>query len=165
MSRAIGSILPEPLLERLRGGDLPSRLGIAVLIATPDEGGWPHPAMLSYGEIVAVDSRRIRLAIHSTSRTAANLRRSGRITFWFLEAGMAYYVKGAAVERAPLEGFPHLTCFEAAVQGVLADAAQADSEPGAAVVDGVRFSFDRSEAEVVRGWRAVVERLREEPCG
>jgi Pyridoxamine 5'-phosphate oxidase len=165
MPRAIGSILPEPLLERLRGTDLPNRLGIAVLIATPDEGGWPHPAMLSYGEIVAVDSRRIRLAVHRTSRTAANLRRCGRITLWFLEAGMAYYVKGAAAERPPLEGFSHLACFDAAVQVVLTDAARADSEPGAAVVDGVRFSFDRSAAEVMRDWGAVVERLREEPCG
>jgi hypothetical protein len=120
---------------------------------------------LSYGEVVAVDSRRIRLAVHRTSRTAANLRRSGRITFWFLEAGMAYYVKGSAVERAPLAGFPHLICFEAAVQVVLADAARADSEPGATVVDGVRFSFGRSEAAVVLDWRAVVERLREESCG
>jgi hypothetical protein len=121
--------------------------------------------MLSYGEIVAVDSQRIRLAVHRTSRTAANLRRSGRITFWFLESGMAYYVKGSAVERAPLDGFSHLACFEAAVQAVLADAARADSEPGAAVVDGVRFSFGRSEAAVVREWSAVLERLREEPCG
>ncbi len=52
----------------------------AVVICSVDEHGWPHPAMLSSLEIVAVDGRNMRLAIHSRSRTARNLLANGRLT-------------------------------------------------------------------------------------
>lgn len=161
MSREVGSTLPKPLLDRLRGNDLATRVGIAVLILTIDEGGWPHPAMLSYGEMVALDSGRVRLAVHRTSGTAANLRRSRRITFCFVEANMTYYVKATVgVPLDPMPAFPRLARFEAAVESVLADEARSDTEPGAVIVDGVRFSPDRPTAAVLDDWRAVVEGLR-----
>jgi hypothetical protein len=162
MSRVVGSSLPAGLLERLRGDDLAARVGIAVVVVTGDDAGWPHPAMVSYGDMVAMDARRIRVAIHRTSGTAANLRRNGRLTFCFVEAGMAYYVK-ATVEghREPMPGFPSLARFDATVETVLLDAARADSEPGAAVLDGVRFSLGRPVAEVLRDWRTMLDALRE----
>ncbi len=161
MSRAIGPRLPVSLRERLRGDDLAGRMGVAVLIVTADADGWPHPAMVSYGSLVARDSRRIRLAVHRTSGTAENLRRRGRITFCFVEPGMAYYVK-AAVGRPEetLQGFPELARFEATVEQVLADAARPDSEAGVAVADGVRFSTTRPAAALLREWRRVVDSLR-----
>jgi hypothetical protein len=163
MSRPIGSSLPAPLLERLRGDALATRLGIAVLVLTTDGAGWPHPAMLSYGELVAMDSRRIRLGVCRTSTTAENLRRGGRITLCFVEAGLAYYVKAAAgVGRDPMKGFPALAQFEATVEMVLTDEARADSEPGATIVDGVKFSPGRPTAAVLRDWQAVVDGLRED---
>jgi len=161
VSRTIGSSLPEPLQERLRGDDLAARLGIAVVIVTTDGDGWPHPAMVSYGELMAPDARRVRLAIHRASGTADNLRRRGRITLCFVEAGMAYYVKAAvALPEEPVPGCPDLVRFEAIVEQVLADEARADSEPGAAIVDGVRFCTGRPAAAVLRDWRRVVGGLR-----
>jgi hypothetical protein len=161
MSRWIGPDLPAPLLELLRGDHLEARMGIGVFILTIDGAGWPHPAMLSYGELVALDSRRIRLAVRRTSGTAEHLRRSGRITFCFVEAAMAYYVKATVdLPQDPMTGFPNLARFEAKIEAVLADEARADSEPGAAVVDGVRFSLGRPAAAVLRDWRMVVDGLR-----
>jgi hypothetical protein len=163
MSRVIDPNLPAPLLERLRGDDLAARMGLAVLIVTTDAAGWPHPAMASYGELVATDSRRLRVALQRTSGTAENLRRSGRITFCFVEPGMAYYVKAAvgSPER-PMTGLPGLARFDATVETVLMDVAREDSEPGAAIVDGVRFSLQRPVAAVLCDWRVVVDGLREE---
>jgi hypothetical protein len=152
------------LLERLRGDELAARLGTAVLILTLDGAGWPHPAMLSYGEIVAVDPFRIRLAVHRRSGTADNLRRAGLITLCFVDPGMAYYVKArVGSPEDPMTGFPSLARFEATVATVLADEAREDSEPGATVVDGIRFALGRSAAAVLRDWRAVVENLRRDP--
>jgi len=75
---------------------------------------------------------------------------------------MAYYVKAAVgLPEDPVRGFPDLVRFEATVERVLADEARADSEPGVAVVDGVRFSSGRPAAVVLRDWRRVVESLRE----
>jgi len=161
MSREVGSSLPRPLLDRLRGDDLAARVGFAVLILSIDEGGWPHPAMLSYGEMVALDSRRVRLAVHQRSGTAANLQRSRRITFCFVEANMTYYVKATVgLPPAPMQAFPHLARFEATVQSVLTDEARSDTEPGAIIVDGVRFSPGRPTAAVLDDWQRVVEGLR-----
>ncbi len=164
MARAIGSMLPAPLLERLRATDLAGRVGIAVVIVTVDDAGWPHPAMLSYGELLAVDARRIRLATHGASSTAENLRRRGRVTLCFVEAGMAYYVKAAAAElpRRSVKGLSDLARFEATVETVLMDAARADSEPGATLVDGVRFSPGRPLPAVLLDWHAVLDGLKEE---
>jgi hypothetical protein len=163
MSRLVGSSLPSELFERARGHDLAARVGIAVVIVTTDDAGWPHPAMLSYGDLVAVDSRRIRVAVHRTSRTAANLRRSGRLTFCFIDAGLVCYVK-ATVEghREPMPGFPVLARFDTTVETVLLDAARTDSEPGAAVRDGIRFSLGRPVAAVLGEWQATVRALRED---
>ena len=166
MSWTVGTTLPAPLWERLRGKDLAGRLGMAILIATPDEAGWPHPAMLSYGEAVAVDPRRIRLAIHPARRTAANLRRSGKLTLCCVEPGLVYYVKAVAqVEEDPMAGMPHLARFEATVQTVLADEARADTEAGAVVTQGIRFAVGRPAEAVLRDWESVVERLRGDACG
>lgn len=161
MSRLVGSILPRPLLERLHGNDLAERLGTAVLILTSDTAGWPHPAMLSYGEMIAVDPRRIRFALHRTSATAENLRRTRRMTLCFVETGMAYYVKATVgAPQDPMSGFPQLARFEATVQTVLADEARADSEPGAAILTGVRFAPGRPAVAVLCDWQAVMEGLR-----
>ena len=161
MSRMVGSSLPAPLHERLRGDDLAARLGIAVMVVTTDADGWPHPAMVSYGELLARNSRQICLAIHGASGTAENLRRSGRITLCFVEPGLVYYVKAAVARpEEPVPGFPGLVRFEATVEQVLADEARADSEPGAAIVDGVRFSLGRPAAAVLQDWERVVEGLR-----
>lgn len=161
MSRLIGSNLPAPLQERLRGDDLAARLGIAVVIVTTDGEGWPHPAMVSYGELVACDARRVRLAIPRASRTAENLRRRGRITLCFVEPGMAYYVKAAVtLPEGPVPGFADLAGFEATVEQVLADEVRADAEPGAAILDGIRFGVGRPAAAVLRDWGRVVAGLR-----
>src|SRR5437763_9898452 len=90
MSRELGNELPEALLSLLDGRDLPGRMAKAILIATVDTNGWAHPALLSYGEVVALDAHRLRVATYRSSRTTANLRRSGRLTLCLIEAGAAY---------------------------------------------------------------------------
>src|SRR5512136_1437886 len=99
MAREVEDTLPDFLYELLGGRDLSARMGEAVPIATTDAAGWPHPALLSYGEMVAVDRRRLRLALYRTSRTADNLRRNGKLTVCLIGKNMAYYIK-AAVEAA-----------------------------------------------------------------
>lgn len=163
MARELGDSLPELLRELLGGRDLTGRLGQAILASSTDAGGWPHPALLSYGEVVALDARRMRLALYRTSRTAGNLRRNGKLTLALIGPGMAYYVKTTAREQQnPMDGFPDLARFEARVEVVLADQAREDVEPGARLTGGIAFDAGRSPEDVLRGWREVLERLRRE---
>jgi len=136
-------------------------MGQAILITTTGAEGWPHPALLSYGEMVAVDRRRLRLALYRTSRTSGNLRRNGKLTVCLIGPNMAYYIKAAAgTWQDPMEGFAHLTRFEAGIESVLADQAREDLEPGSCITGGIRFDPGRPMEEALQGWQAVVDGLR-----
>lgn len=163
MTRSVGDALSDVLLALLDGRDLPGRMGKAILIATTDARGWPHPALLSYGEVVALDRRRIRLATYRESTTSGNLRRDGKLTLCLVEAGMAYYIKAQALaQRDPMTAFAHLASFEAVVQAILQDQARQDLEPGTDLTGGISFRIGRSEGEVLRDWQAVQDGLRGE---
>ena len=159
MSRDVGNELPAELLSLLDGHDLPSRMGKAILIATVDVLGRAHPALLSYGEVVAVDARRLRIATYWSSGTSDNLRRSGHLTLCLIETGMAYYVKTRALEQLP-PPLPSLARFEASVEQVLVDQAREDLEPRARITRGIEFDPGRPAAEAVTAWAAVLEALR-----
>jgi hypothetical protein len=160
MSRELGNELPATLLSLLDGSDLPARIGKAILITTVDAQGWAHPALLSYGEVVAIDARTLRLATYGGSRTTSNLRRSGRLTLCLIEAGMAYYVKTRALERDSSAHLPGLARFEATVEQVLSDQAREDLEPGARISSGIEFKDQRPAAVVLGDWATVLEALR-----
>ena len=161
MSRALGNTLPDVLHDLLGGHDLAARIGQAILITTSDREGWPHPALASYGEVVAVDRRRLRLALYRTSGTSGNLRGNGKLTLCLIGPGMAYYVKTSAREQQdPMDGFADLARFEATVNIVLVDQAREDLEPGARLTSGLTFDPGRPVGEVLRGWQAVVDGLR-----
>ncbi len=89
MSRALGGSLPEERGGLLCGRVLPARLGKGILVITTDAAGWPQPALLSYGEVVAVERHRLRLALDQATRTAENLRRDGKVALCVIEAGAA----------------------------------------------------------------------------
>ena len=161
MAREVGAALPDLLCELLGGRDLSARMGEAILIATTDASGWSHPALLSYGEIVALDRHRLRLALYRTSRTTDNLRRNGKLTVCLIGRDMAYYIKaGAEAPRDPMDGFPNLVCFEARVETVLADQTRDDFEPGASITGGILFDPGRPMEEALQAWQAVVQGLR-----
>jgi hypothetical protein len=118
---------------------------------------------VSYGEVVAVDRRRLRLALYRTSGTSGNLRRNGKLTLCLLGPGMAYYIKTSArAQQDPMDGFADLARFEATVETVLVDQAREDLEPGARLTGGITFDPGRPVEEALRNWQATVDGLRRE---
>ena len=69
MSRLIGETIPAELAEALDGEELERKIGPAYLLVTSDDDGTPRPCMLSAGEVLAVDERRLRFALWTGSRT------------------------------------------------------------------------------------------------
>ena len=161
MSRAVGSELPPDLLARLSGRDLESLASKVIQIFTVDAAGWPHPALLSYFEVVAKDPARIRLATYATSTTSGNMRRSGRVTLVVIDERVAYYVKATAAELAPaMRATDWNAAFECRVQQVLADEVNEEYEPGAYVASGVTYYNPQRAVELERA-RAVLAELLE----
>src|SRR5437773_12580884 len=80
MSRLIGKELTKLLLDRLNGQNVTPHESKIIPIFTLDDLGWPHPALLSYFEVVAKNSSTVDLALWKDSSTANNLRRLGKVT-------------------------------------------------------------------------------------
>lgn len=161
MSALIGTELTDDLQDRLRGADLERFADLVIPIVTVDADGWPHPALLSYFEVVAADSRTIRLAAYAESTTTANMRRNGKLTIMVIDERATYYVKGTVEQLAR-----HMVCapenskLSMRVERVLTDLPDPHFEPDAYIASGVTYRNPNRAAELVKARRILAE-LRE----
>jgi len=158
MSKLLGQALNKELLERLKGKNITSKEGKAIIIVTVDEQGWAHPAVFSYYEIVAKSEGQIDIAVGKTSTTGKNLRRTGKITLLVTDAGVNYYIKGDAREtRESLGAVPFMSLFRVEVAQLLED-----QEPGATITSGLTF-IRPEKTEFSEVSERVFQAVREEP--
>jgi hypothetical protein len=159
VSRHTGDRLDEALFRRLSGGDPAAPTAEAILIATTDERGRPHPALLSYGEVLAVTPAVLRVAVSAKSATARNLAARGALTLCVIGPAGATYLKTAAraLPAEPSLETQGLAAFEARIEDVLVDAPAAGER--AHLTAGITFAADDPEAQA-RAWAARLEGLR-----
>ena len=151
MTKFVGDELPYDLYSRLRGNDLEEYADKVILISTVDGKGWPHPAMLSYFEVVALDRRNLRLATYKASGTTDNMRREGRATISIIDERLAYYIKGSVrVLKREMICTPHNAKLNMRVEQVLKDEANEEYEPGAYVSGGVTYRSPNRVAEMLK---------------
>ena len=156
MTRSLGDQLPDALSQLLDGSDLASREGLTFLLLTTDAAGWPHMAMLSVGELVAMDQRTLRAGLWLHSSTSNNLTRAGRAMLTLIADGNGYYVRLTA-QRGPdldLGAEGRLAYFVMQVEDV-----QEDSADYATLTSGVTFRLKQPE-QVVPRWQHTVDALR-----
>jgi hypothetical protein len=135
MSQLIGKELTEALLKRLSGQDIKSHEGKIIPIVTLDESGWPHPALLSYYEVVAKNSTTIDIALWKNSSTARNLRQTNKVTFVITDRGVNYYLKGSVKElQTEMPGIPLQSRFRVTAEQLLED-----QEPNAEITSGLTY--------------------------
>ena len=158
MSQLLGNELTQELFNLLKGENVASKRGKAIIIVTVDEKGWAHPAMLSYYEVIAKNSSRVDLAVGKTSTTAKNLRRAGKITLLITDSGINFYLKGIAREiKESMEGVSFMSLFRVELDQLLED-----QEPDAVITSGVTFSRPQKKdvGEIVE---KIFHGLRREP--
>jgi len=156
MTRSLGDQLPDALRQLLDGSNLASREGLTFLLLTTDEAGWPHMAMLSVGELVAMDQHTLRAGLWLHSSTSKNLTQAGRAMLTLIADGNGYYVRLAA-QRGPdldLGAEGRLAYFEMQVEDV-----QEDSTDYATLTSGITFRLNQPE-QVVPRWQHTVDALR-----
>jgi hypothetical protein len=158
MSQLLGKELTEALLERLSGQDVKAHEGKIIPIFTLDESGWPHPALLSYYEVVAKNSTTIDIALWKNSSTARNLRQTNKVTFLIADKGVNYYLKGSVKElQTEIPGIPLQSRFRVTAEQLLED-----QEPNAEITSGLTYSRRNSRATTDHAVE-VFNRLRGEP--
>ena len=150
MSRSIGHELPAALRPLLDGSDLANREGLTFLLLTNDESGWPQVAMLSVGEVVAVDPSTLRAALWLGSGTTRNLSRTGRGTLMLVADGNGYYVRVSARRGDDLD---------LGSDGRLAYFVLRIEADYAALTSGVTFRLKQPD-QVVPRWQHTIDRLR-----
>ncbi|HET6896824.1 MAG TPA: hypothetical protein VFK70_00680 [Vicinamibacteria bacterium] len=159
MSRHAGDRFDERLFHRLSGEDLAARAGEAILIATTDTEGRAHPALLAYGEVIALSPTVLRLAVLGASTTARNLTDRGALTLCLIDGDGATYVKAHARPLPPEDSLQAqgLAAFEAQVEDVLLDTPTAGEK--AHLASGITFTADDPEGQA-RTWAARQQGLR-----
>src|SRR5262249_39588756 len=119
MPRLISHELSDELYERLNGRAIDKYLNHAVLLYTVDANGWPHPSLLSYFEIAAIDRKNLRVATYNSSNTTENMRRNGIVTLSIFDLRVAYAIKGRPQEiRREMRSAPRNCMLNVAVEHV-----------------------------------------------
>ena len=156
MTRSLGNQLPDSLRSLLDGSDLAQREGLTFQLLTNDEADWPQVALLSVGELLAVDAHTIRAGLWLHSSTSKSLTRVGRATLVAIANGNGYYVRVAARRGADLDlgTDGRLAYFVLDVQDV-----QEDSADYAKLTAGVTFKL-ADPASVVPRWQRTIDALR-----
>jgi Pyridoxamine 5'-phosphate oxidase len=151
--------LTDDLYRRLSGADAESLSRLAIVVSTVDADGWPHPAMLSYFEVAAIDPDNLLLAVYNDSRTSANMRAHGTATLVIVDEGLVCYVRGRVSQVAPaMSTAPYNAVLNLRVDQVVFDEPPPDLEPGAFVTSGITYR-PRTGAALERA-RAVLKELR-----
>lgn len=135
MSQVVGKVLTPALFERLSGKEIGAYEGKIIPIFTADERGWPHPALLSYYEVVAQDESTLDMGLWKNSSTARNLRREGKVTLMIIDQGVNYYLKGNVHElEYEMAGASPVSRFRVVLEQVIED-----QEPNAEITTALTY--------------------------
>ena len=162
MARSIGNEIPPAIVALLADDAFADWVGVnddwlTILVLSTTHDQWPHLAMVSLGEIVAVSGRALRLALWPSSTAATNLWREKRTTLTLVHDGAAYYLRCSARRGADLllpGDVGQLACFGLRVEDVIEDVA-----PYATLTSGVNFRLNDVESTAAR-WRETRAALR-----
>lgn len=145
------SFMPDEIRDFLNGKDLDQKLSQAVRISTIGEEGWPHAAMLSAGEMLALGASEIAMLLYGGSNTSRNLAREGRLTLTLpVDHGLCEMRLRATAKKQ--EGRHRY--FTALVEDV-----RQHRSHYADVVSGVTFRLHDPTAVLAR-WSRQIEMLR-----
>jgi hypothetical protein len=156
MPRSLGRALPAVLQPLFDGQNLHSKVGETFLLLTTDTDGWPHMAMLSVGELLAVDSERLEAALWLHSTATRNLEHTARGLLAIVADGAGYYVRLTArrLDDLDLGAQGRLARFELAIEDV-----QEDRVDYAKLTSGIRFELPDPAAVVAR-WEHTIAALK-----
>jgi hypothetical protein len=145
--------IPAGVARYLDGTELLTKTQ-ALRLSTVDSNGWPHAALLSAGDMVAMPSSRIRFALFPQSTVTSNLEREGRLTIALVLDGGICELRVRSRRLAHSASDVPLAFFEADVEAVRQHVA-----PYATVTDGITFSLHDPQSVLPR-WQRQIAALR-----
>ena len=145
--------IPAPLASYLDGTELLTKTQ-ALQLCTTDADGWPHLALLSAGDMLALPPGHFRFALFHRSGTARNLARDGRLALTLAIDDGLCELRLQARPIGPVPTELPLTFFEAEVRTV-----RMHVTSYAKVTAGVTFVLHQPEGVLAR-WQRQLAALR-----
>lgn len=144
--------LSTEVFELLNGVDLSKKQHEAMMLMTVGEDGWPHNAMISVGEIVALDSRELRIGLWPNTSTTTNIIRTNKATLVLVYQGKVHYIRLCLrrLKETPNSSYKRER-FSAQI--VLA---REDVAKYAKITSGIKIEL-LNEKEVVERWKQTIE--------
>lgn len=140
--------LPKAVRVFLNGKDLERKQRDAMLLSTVTSEGFPHVAMISAGELVAISSSRVKLLVWKGTTSAKNMIQNHKATVTLVVEGKAYYIKFWLKKEAPvLSGYELFTGEVAAVKE--------DHAKYAVLTSGIQFQLHDSK-QVLSRWKQSI---------
>lgn len=155
MSRELEPVVPAELAAAL-GADPAETEGVTLLLLSVVDG-WPHQAMISVGEVVVLDERRLALALWPGAGTTAALTETRRATLTVVLPPVAYALR---LELRRVEDLETPLAGKRARFVAEVDAASSDEAPYATLESGVAFRLHEPE-KTFASWREVRAALLE----
>ncbi|WP_106769166.1 hypothetical protein [Paenibacillus faecalis] len=144
------------LYELLNGQDLDEKQHVAMMLLTVTEDHWPHTAMVSVGEVVALDQAKMRLSLWPGTVTTTNILRMGQAQLVAFHNGAAHYVRLSLTRLPELPQALHPRVrFAAEVTAVKEDVAKY-----ADINSGVTITL-KNPSDVIQRWKETLAELLE----
>ncbi|MGE7762463.1 pyridoxamine 5'-phosphate oxidase family protein [Peribacillus sp. NPDC097895] len=152
----IGMEMSEEVFDLLNGKELADKQHEAMMLLTVSEDGWPHTAMISVGEIVAITSKELRIGLWPETSTTANIIRTHKATLVLFWKGKAHYI------RLSIERLKELPTARYQRERLLAKvvSTREDVAKYADITSGIKIKLKNSK-EVVERWGQTIEDMRQ----
>ncbi|MDN8589786.1 hypothetical protein B2I21_12680 [Chryseobacterium mucoviscidosis] len=143
-------------MEWFNGENLEKKQHEAMQLLTVSEGEWPHQAMISMGEVIAVTPNLLRLALWPGTQTSMNMSRTGKATLIAVHQQILLSIRLDVTLLPVLREAVHpRDRFEAQVINV-----RVDHAPYAEITSGITFQL-KDESGAITRWRETIEELRQ----
>jgi hypothetical protein len=142
------------LCQFLNGRNLEAKQHEAMMLLTMSQDLWPHVAMISVGEAIAINPKELRLSLWPNTTTTANIVRTGKATLVVFFNGIAHYVQLSLYKLPELADARHMRKrFSAKVVSFREDVAKY-----AEITSGVQIKL-KDPASVLKRWEETIEEL------
>ncbi|MBX9956791.1 pyridoxamine 5'-phosphate oxidase family protein [Peribacillus simplex] len=146
--------IPEEIFDLLNGKELVNKQHEAMMLLTISEEGWPHTAMISVGEIVAVSRKELRIGLWPDTSTTANVIRTHKATLILFWKGKAQYIR-LSLEK--LKELPNVQYKRVRFHAQIVEARE-DMAKYAEIRSGIKIDL-KNPKEVVERWSETIEDL------
>lgn len=154
MNSILTELSPE-LMWWFDGQHLQDKKNEAMQLLTVSEDAWPHQAMVSVGELVAISPTVLRLALWSGTQTSMNMERTGKATLIAIVDHQLLYIRLALRPLPPLiESVHPRDRYEGKITSI-----RVDHAPYADITSGITYQL-KDEPGTLKRWEETIAELR-----